>query len=451
MNANKITLVEDDETLLEIAKHHLKEAGYKVESYISGEEALDNLKNDRPDLILTDLILDGNMNGDELLFKIRETNQALPLILMTANGSVESAVACLRAGAWTYLTKPFHWDEMLVEIKKALRLNALEEENRKLKIMVGSYNDYDGIIGDSSAMVELKKQLPRIAGSDAPTLIRGESGTGKEKVARALHMNSDRKNGPFVAVNCGAIVKELAESELFGHSKGAFTGAHQDKKGYFREAQGGTLFLDEIGELPLNLQVKLLRVLQEKEVTPVGESKSTPIDVRFISATNVDLEEGIRSGDFREDLYYRISVLPIELPPLRERHGDIPVLIQYFLSQLDYHGVGMSEDFWEEIGLHTWPGNIRELENLVKRSSVMIPPDTRWTGGHAKEFISQRKAIACIPYEIPDEGLHLDSLMRKLVQSALHKTSGNQSKAAKMLGISRSALIYRMQKFEITD
>jgi len=451
MSTYKITLVEDDETLLEIAKHRLEEVGYKVVPYISGEEAFKNLKNDRPDLLLTDLILEGNMNGDELLFKTRETNLNLPLILMTANGSVESAVKCLRSGAWTYLTKPFHWDEMLGEIKKALRFNALEEENRKLKIMVGSYHDYEGIIGDSSSMIELKKQLPRIAESDAPALIRGESGTGKEKVARSLHMNSHRKNGPFVAVNCGAIVKDLAESELFGHSKGSFTGAHQDKKGYFRDAHSGTLFLDEVGELSMALQVKLLRVLQEKEVTPVGESKSIPIDVRLVSATNVDLEEGIRSGDFREDLYYRISVLPIELSPLRERHGDIPILIQHFLNQLDYRGVGMSDDFWEQINLHTWPGNIRELENFVKRVSVMISPETVWTGEHAKTFTSQRKSIGCIPFDIPDEGLHLDSLMRKLVQSALYKTEGNQSRAAKLLGISRSALIYRMQKFEITD
>lgn len=451
MSAKKITLVEDDETLSEIAKHHLEEEGYEVASYSSGEEAFENLKKDRPHLVLTDLILEGSMNGDDLLLKIRETDQSLPLILMTANGSVESAVSCVRGGAWTYLTKPFHWDEMLGEIKKAIRFNSLETENRKLKMMVGSYSDYGGIIGDSSAMVELKKQLPRIAGTDAPALIRGESGTGKEKVARALHMNSARKNGPFVAVNCGAIVKDLAESELFGHSRGSFTGAHQDKKGYFREANSGTLFLDEIGELPLELQVKLLRVLQEKEVTPVGESKSVPTDVRLIAATNVDLEEAIRDGEFREDLYYRISVLPVALPPLRERHGDLPVLIRYFLDHLDYQGAGMAEDFWEEIALQTWPGNIRELENFITRLSVLIPSDTQWSADHVKSLGLQKRRTESVPFEIPDEGLHLDSLMRKLVQSALKKADGNQSKAAKLLGISRSALIYRMQKFEISD
>lgn len=449
MSVKTITLVEDDETLLEIAKYHLEEAGYKVFPYVSGAKAYEGLTTDRPDLVLTDLVLEGNMNGDDLLFKIRETDQTLPLILMTANGSVESAVACVRAGAWTYLTKPFHWDEMLEEIRKALRFYSLEVENRKLKRMVGSFKDFECIIGESSAITELKKQLPRIAGTDAPALIRGESGTGKEMVARALHMNSGRSHGPFIAINCGAIVKDLADSELFGHSKGAFTGAYQDKKGYFREAHSGTLFLDEIGELPLELQVKLLRVLQEKEITPVGESKSAPIDVRLIAATHVDLEEAIQSGDFREDLYYRISVLPIELPPLRDRHGDLPVLVQFFLAQLDYRGAGMDPEFWEELSLHTWPGNIRELENFVTRLSVMIPPNTPWSSEHVKGFAPQRKSLGCIPYEIPEEGLHLDDLMRRLVESALLKTGGNQSKAAKLLGISRSALIYRMQKFEI--
>jgi two-component system NtrC family response regulator len=448
--AVRVTLVEDDTTLQEIARHHLEGAGYAVRAYSSGQQALDGLEEDRPDLILTDLILEGPFNGDDLLFKLKETHCRIPVILMTANGTIESAVSCVKAGAWTYLAKPFHWDEMLAEIKKALRFTELEAENQKLKSMVGSFVDHDGIIGESTAMTALKKQLPRFARSSAPTLIFGESGTGKEMVARSIHFNSEYKEGPFVAFNCGAIVKELAESELFGHAKGAFTGAHQNKKGYFREAHGGTLFLDEVGELPLDLQVKLLRVLQEQEVTPVGESHARPIQVRLITATHVDLEAAIQSGDFREDLFYRVSVLPLHLPPLRERHGDLPLLTQHFLERLGCSDLEIQDGFWERVHHHTWPGNIRELENFITRLSVMVPEGEPWSAEHTEPLFSRQRASASIPYEVPDEGIHLDVLMRGLFSSALKKTDGNQTRAAKLLGISRSTLIYRMQKFEIS-
>jgi len=445
----KVFIVEDDASLLEIAIHQLEAANYIVHPFTSAEEAWKSFDKVTPDLVLTDLVLEGGINGDQLLKKIKGYNTNIPVILMTANGSIDSAVDCVKSGAWNYLTKPFHWDDMLSQIKKALDYRSIKDENIKLKKLVGEYSGFESIVGNSPIMSNIKNQLISVSHADAPVLIQGESGTGKELVAKSIHLNSPRKDKPFIAVNCGAIVEELAESELFGHVKGAFTGAFQQKNGFFMEAQGGSLFLDEIGELPLNLQVKLLRVLQESEITPVGQSKSFPIDVRIISATNVDIHEAVRCGDFREDLFYRIAVLPISLPPLRDRLEDIETLSLMFLDKIGRSNCSFSQDFLAKMKLYAWQGNIRELENFITRLSVMNTDIECFQEKHFPESNFNIKPKQPISYEIPDEGLDLDIHMKKLIESALGKCAGNQTKASSLLGVTRSALIYRMQKFNI--
>jgi len=445
----KILLIEDDISLLEIAEHQLKTAGYDVQSFVSGNEALHSYKKSTPDLILTDLILEGGINGDELLKKVKQTNSQIPIIIMTANGTIDSAVDCVKSGAWNYLTKPFHWSDMLSQIKKALEFKSLKDENIKLKKLVNEFSGFECIVGNSNVINDIKKQLINISNNNAPVVVQGESGTGKELIAKSIHLNSSRKKKPFIAVNCGAIVKELAESELFGHVKGAFTGASENKKGYFLESDGGTLFLDEISELPLGLQVKLLRVLQESEVTPVGQSKPKPIDVRIITATNVDLQEAIRNGDFREDLFYRISVLPISLPPLRERLEDIESLSMLFMKKQNKDGVSFSKSFIEKMMHYDWKGNIRELENFITRLSILNPNTKVFEEKHFPEQVLNLKYNQQISYEIPNSGFDLDMHMRKMIESAMRKCNGNQTKASEILGITRSALIYRIQKFNV--
>ncbi len=446
---NHLFLVEDDPSLLEIAQYQLTAAGYQVTSFSKAEDALAAFKSCPPDLILSDLILAGKMNGDDLLRQIITEDKNLPFILMTANGSIESAVECVKAGAWDYLTKPFHWSDMLAHIEKALKYHQIHLDNQRLKRLVGSLEDFSAIIGTSRAMTDLKKQLPRLAESQAPVLIQGESGTGKELVARCLHLNSSRKEKVFLAVNCGAIVHGLAESELFGHTRGAFTGAHQNKKGYFEEADGGTLFLDEIAELSLDLQVKLLRALQEKEITPVGQTEPIPVNIRLIAATHVDLQNAVEQGDFREDLFYRISVLPLVCPALRERHGDMKELCEFLLHKMERTGCQLDDSLMQNLQTHDWPGNIRELENFLIRLTVLNPEVKVFTNQHIPAGTFNHQHNRSLPLEIPETGFDLELHMRRLVESALHKCDGNQSRAARMLGISRSALIYRMQKFAI--
>lgn len=445
----KILIVEDDASLADVAEHQLKTAGYQVDVFSSGEKAWESFDDISPDLVLTDLILKGNLNGDHLLKKIKSRSSDLPVILMTANGTIDSAVECVRSGAWNYLTKPFHWDDMLDQIQKALTFRSIKIENIHLKNLTGSYNNFNNIISQSAVMADIKKQCSKFSESNAPVLIQGESGTGKELLARSLHLCGPRKNHPFIAVNCGAIVKELAESELFGHVKGAFTGATHHKKGFFMEADEGTIFLDEISELPLHLQVKLLRVLQESEVTPVGQSKPLPINVRVVAATNVDLSEAVKNGDFREDLYYRVTVLPLSLPPLRKRPEDIESLCNHFLQKSGRVKASFSKELFIKLKSYKWPGNIRELENFITRLLVLNPDIEKYDISHTPENFLQIQSTQPVPYSIPEEGLDLNWHMKKLIESALIKCDGNQTKAAKMLNITRSALIYRMQKLGI--
>lgn len=443
----KVLIIEDDQTLLNIAEHQLQSEGYNTQSAVTGEDGLKLFQEFSPDIVITDLALEGVMNGDDVLKKVKAINEDTPVILMTAYGSVESAVECIKAGALDYITKPFRWDEMLLIVEKAINFVFLKRENKELRSLLHERYDFSSIIGQSNAMQNVIKQLPRITESDAPVLITGESGTGKELIAKAIHLNGPRKDGPFLAINCGAIPKELAESEFFGHVKGAFTGATGNKKGYFIEAEGGTLFLDEIGELSRDLQVKLLRALQEKEITPVGSAKATPVRVRIISATNVDLPLAIEAKEFREDLYYRISVLPMELPPLRKRKGDVLLLANHFLKKYGQSDSSLSAELLEKLSHQSWPGNIRELENLIQRMIILKPDLKEYHSWCLPEDDTLESRNLSFPIEFPEEGLDLDQVTQSLISSALHKTGGNQTQAAKLLGLSRASLIYRMQKY----
>jgi DNA-binding NtrC family response regulator len=453
MSPASIVVVEDDASLLDIARYQLERAGYLVRGFVSAEAAWESIQTQTPDAVITDLVLSGKWRGDDLLKLCVSLDRELPVILMTANGSIENAVACLHHGAWTYFPKPFRWEEMLLQISKALELRLVKSENTHLRQVVQSYESYDALVGDSQVMQRLKHQMRRIASAHAPVLILGESGTGKELVARSLHLSSPEKNGPFIAINCGAIASSLAESELFGHCKGAFTGAIMDKKGVFAQAHGGTLFLDEIGELALELQVKLLRVIQEGEVLPVGAQNAQPVNVRLISATHVELHEAIKSGEFREDLFYRISILPIQVPALRERREDIIKLSLYFLRQQGISNPTLQPALLEKLRHHAWPGNIRQLQNAMIRMAVLNP--------HLQSFgVEDCAELEQLPRLTPqskgkdsllDDDFQLDLHIRDLVEIALARCEGNQSQAARLLGITRSALIYRMQKFGLSS
>jgi two-component system NtrC family response regulator len=445
----KIYIVEDDLSLLEIAEHQLESEGYEVIKFSSADLAWDNIYTDKPDLILSDLILENSMNGDAFLKKVHDSKLGIPVIILTANATVESAVDCMQNGAWNYLLKPFRWAEVFLHINKALSFKAIKKENKNLSSAIESYKNYSNILGSSKEITDVKKQLSRISHSDAPVLIQGESGTGKELVARCIHATSERSNNIFLAVNCGAIVPSLAESELFGHCRGAFTGAVKDKKGLFQEANGGTIFLDEIGELSLDLQVKVLRVIQEMEVVPVGQSHSVPIDVRIVTATHVDLDQAIKEKEFREDLFYRISVLPLSLPPLRKRGEDIQELLVYFLNKNGVIFPSFSEKFLETIKWYKWPGNIRELENFALRLVVLNPNVDKFEDKHLTDFKLKSEIKEIDKFILPNDCFNLEDHIKALIVSALDKSGGNQTKAANILGLTRSALIYRMQKFNI--
>ena len=445
----KIYIIEDDLSLLEIAEHQLETEGYDVIKFSSADLAWENVFIDKPDLILSDLILDNSINGDEFLKKVYDSKLSIPVIILTANATVESAVKCMKNGAWNYLLKPFRWAEVFLHINKALSYNAIKKENKSLNSTIESYKNYSNIIGSSKEITDVKKQLSRISHSEAPVLIQGESGTGKELVARCIHSTSERADNVFLAVNCGAIAPSLAESELFGHCKGAFTGAEKDKKGLFQEANGGTIFLDEIGELSLDLQVKILRVIQEMEVVPVGQSTSVPIDVRIVTATHVDLELAIKEKEFREDLFYRISVLPLYLPALRNRGDDIQELLVYYLNKNGVTFPSFSEIFLEKIKIYKWPGNIRELENFALRLVVLNPKVDKFEEKHLNDFKFKSEIKNIEKFILPDDCFSLEEHIKTLIVSALHKSGGNQTKAANLLGLTRSALIYRMQKFNI--
>lgn len=427
----------------------MRQEGYQTRVAYRGPEGLKIIQEEDPSLVILDLKMP-EMDGLEVLKHAREINPRLPVIILTAHGTIETAIEAMKMGAVDYITKPFDLDELKLVIKQNLVVCQLETEVSFLRSQLTK--EYSNMVGKSQAFQEVLHLIERVSQTNANVLITGESGTGKEVVAVAIHRNSPRKNGPFVPVNCAALPEQLLESELFGHEKGAFTGAYSRKIGRFELADKGTIFLDEIGELPLNMQAKLLRVLQEKSFERVGGTKTLMVDVRVIAATNRQLEKAIRDGQFREDLYYRLNVMPINIPPLRERREDIPLLVDHILKKLKptYGTKRISPAVLELFQRYDWPGNIRELQNVIERAAI-ISRGNEILPEHLPEEIrgSRAKSDKGLIIHFPDEGISLEEVEKQLLIKALEKSKGNQSKAAELLGITRSTFIYRCQKYGI--
>ncbi|MGH9609524.1 MAG: sigma-54-dependent transcriptional regulator [Bryobacteraceae bacterium] len=448
----RILVVDDDESLRRVTQVQLEQAGFQTQTAADGSEALAALQKAPVQLVITDLKMPG-MSGLELLRRIRAEYPEVVVVVITAYGTVESAVEAMRAGAYDYITKPVHPEELELVAKRALQHLQLLEENRALRSSLDAKYGFESIIGRSRSLLYVLDMAARAAQTDATVVIHGETGTGKELLAKAVHFNSRRREKPFVTINCGAIPKDLLESELFGHVKGSFTGAVAHRTGKVETADGGTLFLDEIGEMPLELQVKLLRLIQQGEIEKVGAPSSSTVDVRAIAATHRNLEAMIEDGTFREDLYYRLSVIPLELPPLRERLDDIPELVQHFFAKAKRkHG---REDLVLPISLlpyfsnYRWPGNIRELENIVERL-VVLTPGNEIAVSHLPAFLRKEHAsVDELNLDLPPQGISLEAIEKELILKALARFKWNQTHAAKYLDISRKALIYRMEKHGI--
>jgi len=442
IKTTRILLIDDDISLCTVVSHQLKGMGYNVKIANRGAEGIEKLQKHSFDLVLLDLQMP-EMHGMEVLKQIRLFNSQIPVIIITAYGTIENAVDVCRKGADDYLPKPFAKEQLLFTIEKNLRLKDLELDNQRLQTALEEKYRFGNIISKNKKMQALLQVAGRAAQSDAAVLITGESGTGKELLAKAIHLNSPRKEKPFVAVNCPSIPETLIESELFGHEKGAFTGATSSRPGKFEMAGGGTIFLDEIGDLKLDLQSKLLRVLQEHEIERVGGSKPISVDVRVISATNRNLTELAQKNQFRQDLYYRLNVIPLNIPPLRDREDDIPLLVEHFVKKYATHDLILKPDFIDALLKYSWPGNVRELENMVQRAVVLCSTNT--LDRTCLTFDNKADFQPSLP---PDEST-LAEAERRAIISALESTGWNQTRAAEILNIPRHVLLYRMKKLRI--
>ncbi len=448
--SDRVLIVDDDESLRESLELVLAAEGFEVVTAADGPTALGRLETSSVDVVLCDVRMPG-MDGIELLPQLVRRLPGTPVIMMSAYGTDELAVETLNRGAYDYLTKPFRPAEVVLTIRKARERERLRRANQVLRREVQRATGDRPIVATSEAMIELLEMMERAAGFKSTVLVTGESGTGKEVLARAIHAQSPRRNDPFVAVNCGAIPETLLESELFGHAKGAFTGADRPRRGLFVEADGGTLFLDEIGEIPTPLQVKLLRVLQEEEVRPLGESKARSVDVRVIAATARKLEAEVAAGRFREDLFYRLNVVQLEVPPLRERPRDVPLLADHFIAHFRAtlgKGVrAISDDALERLVAYRWPGNVRELENVIERAVILAEGDT----------ITLRELPQNVVLADAGEGSPPDLSLKRArraaevdaIRRALRATAGNRTHAARLLQISHRALLYKLKEYSI--
>lgn len=443
MEKEHILVVDDEEGLLHLVKMRLTALGFNVTGCTTGREAIAAAKKDRFDLVVADLRL-GSEDGLDVTEELLRIHPGLPVIILTAHGSIPNAVEAMQRGAFGYLTKPFDDKELKAKIEEGLSPQRMRGEIQRLKSLVNELYGMENIVARSPAMQRILQQVVQVADSDATILLFGETGTGKEVLARVIHSNSRRSKGPFVALNCAAIPETLFESELFGHVRGAFTSAHGAKRGLFQSANGGTLFLDEIGEIPLSMQVKLLRAVQEREVREVGSELSTKIDVRIIAATNKDLGEAVKNGSFRNDLYYRISVVPLFIPPLRDRREDIPLLAQHFLTasakRANKSLRGFTPAALNRLITHPWPGNVRELENVVEKAAVMTRQDM------------------ITPDLLPSMGTSPDSPLKPLTEAkeefektylknVLELTGGNISRAAQFAGRYRADFYKMLRKY----
>ncbi len=454
-NLSQILLIDDEAPNREALTLLLAGAGYQVQSAASGEEALNILQHTPFEVIISDLFLPG-VSGIDILKQVKEDSPYTNVILITGNASAETAVEAMKEGAFDYITKPLNFEKLKILVAKALEKSRLVAENLYLRQQLRGKYKFDRIIGNSPAMQQVFSRMERIVHTDSTILILGDSGTGKELVAKAIHFNGPRREKPFVAINCGAIPAELLESELFGHTRGSFTGAIADKPGKFEVANGGTIFLDEIGTMPMPLQMKLLRVLQEHEVERVGSSKKIKLNVRVISATNANLEDEVKQGAFREDLYYRLNVIPILLPPLRERREDIALLARHFLQkscrELKRPLISVSPAAMQAMEAYDWPGNVREMENVIERTVAL-------TDG---EIIERRDLPPGIGDEeeahpgllcprVTEEGVDLvriiEEIERRMITEALQLSGGVKARAAGLLGINRTTLVEKIKRF----
>ena len=451
----RILFIDDDKAGREVALFNLRRAGHEVTPASDGQEGIAFFSPETFDVVITDVKMPG-LSGIEVLRRIKKQGPEIPVLVITAFGNVETAVEAMKQGAYDFIGKPFHRDQLLLSVGKAIERRRLAEEVRDLRIRISGVAKE--IIGASEAMHRVLEIADRVAPTDATVLISGESGTGKEVVARRIHVHSSRAEKPFVAINCAAIPGELLESELFGHTRGAFTGAVRDRAGRFRQAEGGTLFLDEIGEIPVSLQPKLLRALQEKSVDAVGSDAPTPVNVRVLAATNKDLKDRIRGGSFREDLYYRLNVIELRVPPLRERRDDIPLLVEHFVKEMaEGRGIAVPPRVMELIRSHPWPGNVRELKNACERMVILcrgnevsiedLPP-VPGTASPEKSFNGGEHGVGDWP-PLPPEGLSLVDLEKRVIEEALRLKRGNITQAAVYLRIPRHILVYRIEKYDL--
>ena len=446
----KILIADDDDSLRRVLEFQLQEAGYEVVAADNGRQALDFFSSEHIDCLITDWRMP-QMSGSELVQLANAISGETPIIVITAFGEVGTAVEAMRGGAFDFITKPFNRQEILLTVEKALKFGAALSENRRLRRLIHDETRLENVIGTSAGMQKVFQLVERVAGTDVTVLIEGESGSGKELIAKGIHFSGVRKTKIFVAVNCAAIPETMIEAELFGYKKGAFTGAVSESKGKFEEADGGTLFLDEVSAMPLQMQTRLLRVLQEQEVTRLGENVPRKIDVRIIAATNENLQELIIENGFREDLYYRLAVVPLRIPPLRERKEDIPILVEHFLKKsTTKHGIDLPKISREVFGAffnHPWHGNVRELENVVERMVVLSDRGDLTISDVPDNIRNPSKIADGLWFSLPAEPIKFEKVECEILREALSRHGGNQSRTAKYLGMTRSALIYRMQKY----
>lgn len=443
----KVLVVDDDQEMCELIHDLLVEDGERVEITTNGKEVLPLVSEGDFDLVIIDLVMK-EMNGLELFRQIKEIRPDTAVIIITAFGTIESAIEAMKLGAYDYITKPFRNEEIKLVTQKAINEISLRKEIVRLRSEVESKYRFDNIVGKSKPMQEVFDLIRRISDGPCNILITGDSGTGKELVAKAIHYNSSRKENPFIPVNCAAIPENLLESELFGHVKGSFTDAKKDKTGLFEEAEGGAIFLDEISELTPALQAKLLRVIQEREIRRVGSTKSVKIDVRIIAATNLDLDEEVKKKRFREDLYYRLNVIRINVPPLKERRDDIPLLLEYFIQRLNERFKkdikGITGDTLAFLMEHPWPGNVRELENLIERAIILAKGEFITMNDLPSELVGAKARKTS--YELTtDHMVSLDELEKEYILKVLERTGGNKFRAAEILGIDRKTLYRKLE------
>ena len=454
MSKRRILIVDDDESLRWVTQPQLQQAGYQVSVAENGTQALDRICEFSPDLVVTDLQMPG-MSGLQLLKRIRSEYPEIVVVMITAYGTVENAVEAMKSGAYDYITKPVNMDELRLIVDRGLEHIGLREEVRALRASLNKKYGFENILGHSKPLLAVLDMASRAAQATSTVLIHGETGTGKELLAKAVHFNSPRKNKPIITINCGAIPKDLLESELFGHVKGSFTGAFANKQGKVELADGGTLFLDEIGELPLELQVKLLRLIQQGEVEKLGVAGVTRVDVRIIAATHRNLQAMVEDATFREDLYYRLNVIPLQLPSLRERAEDIPELVQHFFQDAKRKqgrpNLILPPSLLVHFSAYHWPGNIRELENIIERVVVLSPADEISLHDLPDFLRRERPALEELRFDLPAQGISLEGVEKELIVRALERFNWNQSHAAQYLDISRKTLIYRMEKFALTN